>query len=321
LSDHEDEEDAFSNAANLLQGEDAVRNYSSDEQVVSDTISMIFVGDIMLSRYIGTIMERTSDYKFPFADMVDIIRSANIAFGNLESPISNRGMKTGSKYSFRADPKVVEGLLYAGFDILSIANNHAWDYGRDAFSDTLHHLKDAGIDYVGGGVDFKDAHNGIVREINGTRIAFLAYTDLLPEKLSATNDSIGIAYLDIKQMIKDIESANSISDIVVVSFHWGDEYETTHNEIQEQVAALAIDKGASLIIGHHPHVTQEVGQYKNGWIAYSLGNFIFDQNFSEDTRRGLLLRVTVKNKTIEKVESTGVVFNEYFQPHAISIVK
>jgi AmmeMemoRadiSam system protein B len=281
---------------------------------------LLFVGDLMLSRAVGTAMERRNDYNFPFSKMGTFLSDADITFGNLEGPISDRGTEVGSIYPFRNDPKVVGGLKNAGFDILSIANNHIWDYGRDAFVDTLNYLKNSGIDFVGGGENFDDAHRGIIKEINGTKIIFLGYTDLLPRSASAGQNSAGVSYLDMDQMIKDVGSAKNKADIVITSFHWGQEYQTKHNARQEQVAKAAIDAGASLVIGHHPHVMQEVEKYKNGYIAYSLGNFVFDQNFSEVTRSGLILKVSLKDKKMSRVDQFSVKFTSAFQPQLSDIV-
>jgi len=277
------------------------------------TGTMIFVGDIMLSRAVGDSMEKRGDYNFPFYNIREYLKSADLTFGNLESPISSRGVRVGSIYSFRGDPRVVEGLTGAGFDVVSIANNHIWDYGRDAFVDTLSHLREAGIEPVGGGSNFKEAHAGVSKNINGAEIIFLAYTNLISKNVSAGVDTPGVSYLDQGQMIEDIQNAKNRSDLVVVSFHWGEEYQTKHNLNQEQIAKTVIDAGASLIIGHHPHVVQEVEQYRDGWIAYSLGNFIFDQNFSQETMRGLALEVSITNKKITTVIPKDVAISREYQ--------
>lgn len=276
--------------------------------------TILFVGDIMLSRSIGDLMERKGDYNLPFINLAEFLRSADLTFGNLEGPISSRGVNIGSTYSFRADPRVVEGLRFSGFDVLSIANNHVWDYGRDAFTDTLMHLKDSAISYVGGGANSDETHAGIIKEINGTKIGFLAYTDLLPRNISATLTKPGVSFLELEQVKKDIVALKPRADILVVSFHWGEEYKINHNQKQEHIAKSAIDAGADLIIGHHPHVIQEVEQYKDGWIAYSLGNFIFDQNFSVDTRKGLILVANIGNGQITSVERREISFSSLFQP-------
>ena len=276
--------------------------------------TMMFVGDIMLSRGIGKIMAEQNNWLYPFEHMREYLQKADLVFGNLEGPISGRGKNQGSIYSFNADPYVAQGLTDSNFTVLSVANNHIFDYGRDAFIDTLAVLRLSGIAVVGGGINFEDAHRPVIRDVKGTKVAFLGYTNLLP-RLFGEKDSVPAAsYLDEEIMKRDIDVAKTLADIVTVSLHWGDEYSTKHNDWQERVAREAIDAGASLIIGHHPHVVQEVEQYNGGYIAYSLGNFIFDQNFSEDTGKGLLLEVTVNNKKITGIKTTGVSFNSSFQP-------
>lgn len=114
-------------------------------------------------------------------------------------------------------------------------------------------------------------------------------------------------------------AANQQGDLVVVSFHWGDEYQTKHNQKQEQFAKAAIDAGADLIIGHHPHVVQEVEQYKDGWIAYSLGNFVFDQNFSKETTQGLVLKVKISGGKITNIDKQPITISNSFQPQPGSV--
>jgi len=276
--------------------------------------TLIFVGDIMLSRAIGNLMVKNNDWHYPFLEIGDYLDTADLTFGNLEGPISTNGTNVGSIYSFRADPQSVGGLSYYGFDILSLANNHIWDYGAEAFKDTLTILTDNGIRYVGAGLSYEEAHEPVVKETNGNKIAFLAYTNLLPPFLGLRDARQAVALVDEPQMILDIQKAKTLADIVVVSFHWGEEYQMQHNSFQEQLAHLAIDSGADLIVGHHPHVVQEVEEYNGGYIAYSLGNFVFDQNFSEDTRNGFILTVFVRNGKIESLNQQRIEFTSTFQP-------
>ncbi|HRH33350.1 MAG TPA: AmmeMemoRadiSam system protein B [bacterium] len=275
----------------------------------------MFVGDIMLSRYIGQIMERSNNYDFPYEKMKSFFSSADLVFGNLESPISNKGKSVGSLYSFRADPKSVVGLKNAGFTVVSVANNHAFDYGVEAFTDTLTNLKSVGIAYAGGGENFTQASGGARLNIHGIQVTVLAFTDLLSRKWGATNEQAGVSYLDKQEMINSIAAAKKTSDLVIVSFHWGREYETQSNGRQKEFAQAAVEAGASLIVGHHPHVAQEMSKINNVVVAYSLGNFIFDQNFSKETNTGLLLKVEIKDKKIERVSPYTVYFNKDFQPY------
>jgi len=258
-------------------------------------------------------------------------------FGNLENPISDKGKKVGSIYSFRADPKAIEGLVFAGFNILSVANNHIFDYGREAMEDNFLRLKKAGIDYVGGGFSEKDYNPptassrspagerapayspAVVKEIKGIKIAFLAYTNLGSKLWAANGERGGIGWLEKERMEKErmekeIKEIKEQADLVIISFHYGEEYHSAPTPFQISISRAAIDAGADLIVGHHSHVVQPIEKYKSGYIAYSLGNFIFDQGFSEETMRSLILKVLIENSKIKKVVPIEIKINKYFQP-------
>lgn len=287
----------------------------NEEKPEDSEIIFYAVGDIMLDRGVDYMIKKNGnyDFKFPFLKIADYLKRADILFGNLESIISDKGVKVGSIYSFRAEPEAIEGLIFAGFDILSVANNHVFDYGREAMEDSFERLKKAGIDYVGGGFDEKEAREGIVKEVKGTKICFLAYTNKGSKYWAATEKNSGIGWLD-ERIKDDIEKAKDRSDLVIVSFHTGEEYQAQSNKEQEYFSHLAIDSGADLVIGHHPHIVQPIEKYKNGWIAYSLGNFVFDQYFSEETMKGLLLEVIIENKKIKEVIPRKIKISEKYQP-------
>ena len=282
------------------------------------SIILMFVGDIMLNRgveyYVRT--KGNGDLRFPFLKIADYLTQADILFGNLESVISDKGVKVGSIYSFRAKPEAIEGLIYAGFDILSVANNHVFDYGREAMEDNFKRLKAAGIDYVGGGFSEKEVHSVVIKEMRGIKIAYLAYTNLGSEYWEAKGEKSGIGWLD-ERITDDIKLAKEKADIVVVSMHFGDEYQSQSNKQQKYFAHLAIDAGGDLVIGHHPHVVQEIEKYEEGYIAYSLGNFVFDQSFSEKTMRGLILKVLLYDGKIKEVIPIEIRINKYFQPEIL----
>lgn len=279
--------------------------------------TLLFVGDIMLSRLVGSIMVKNNDWRYPFLGMADFLTAADITFGNLEGPLSDKGIKVGSIYSFRGDPRAIGGLVYAGFDVLSLANNHIWDYGSDAALDTMTILNSANIDFVGAGPDYEIAHKPLIKKAGQAKIAYLGYTNLLPDSLGVREAEPAIALLDANTALEDIKTAKSLADIVVVSVHWGDEYETKENDFQKTTAHALIDAGADIIIGHHPHVRQPLEQYGNGFIIYSLGNFVFDQNFSADTKEGGALKVVIKNKKIDSIKELEIRFNENYQPFLV----
>ncbi|MFA5131273.1 MAG: AmmeMemoRadiSam system protein B [Patescibacteria group bacterium] len=292
---------------------------TTDENLSPDkkygNAEFIFVGDIMLSRYIGELMAKRQDFNFPYEKIKTDLAGADLLFGNLEAPVSTRGESAGAPYPFRADPLVLSGLKDSGFSVLSVANNHAFDYKLAAFSDTLNNLKNADLDYTGGGFNFSEARAGALMEINGIKTTLLAYTDLVPKSQAATDNRAGLSYLDEAQMVKDIKAAKAKSDLVIVSFHWGQEYQTHSNQHQQKIAAEAVAAGADLIVGHHPHVPQEISEINGVTVAYSLGNFVFDQNFSPETRSGLILYVKIENKKIISVEPETIKFTNNYQPY------
>lgn len=295
----------FSAAVNQLQ--DNIRRNAP-------TSTLIFVGDIMLSRNIGKRMENFGDWEFPFRKVKKYLSSADFTFANLESPISDRGSNQGSIWSFRADPQSVVGLQAAGVDAVSLANNHIWDWGKDALLDTISNLEGAGIATLGVGENKKMANAGRIFKVNGTKIGFLAYTDLYPEGLTATEEGPGVSDWSRDQILSDIKRLQSESDLIFVSWHSGTEYEKNPDPQQKETYKWLIAAGVDLVIGHHPHVIQPVEEYGNGWIAYSLGNFIFDQYFSKETMEGMVLEVFVRGGKITGIDTKRVILDKDFQP-------
>jgi poly-gamma-glutamate synthesis protein (capsule biosynthesis protein) len=226
----------------------------------------------------------------------------------LECPISDRGRNLHHLYSFRADPRALGGLKAAGFTIVSEANNHAYDWGPAALVDTLRRLHAAGIRTVGAGENTLEAHHPTVVDLGGVRVAFLAYVNIDPHDAAAGAHHPGVAWLDGEQVTRDIHFARNLADLVVVCPHWGVEYATAPTRQQEELARKMIDAGADLVVGSHPHVVQPLAQYRGRWVAYSLGNFVFDQR-DPATHRGLMLKVTVRDKKIAEVTKVPIEIN------------
>lgn len=292
-------------------------NYVMTNTVPLKSAKIVFVGDIMLDRGVEAAIKEYSggNYSFPFLKMADYLKSADLAIGNLEGPVSDKGYKVGSIYSFRDDPKAINGLESAGFDLVGLANNHMFDYTSAAFEDTFKRLKDAGIEYAGAGLSKEEALEPKIMKLpDGTKISFLAFSNLGPKGWEAQTSSTGLAWLNQENLETSIAKARTEADIVVAMFHWGEEYQNLSNDDQKRFARLAIVAGADLIVGHHPHVAQEIEEYKGKYIAYSLGNFVFDQSFSKETMEGLALEVSIQNKEITKVVARKTKMNDFFQP-------
>ncbi|MFA4999037.1 MAG: CapA family protein [Candidatus Paceibacterota bacterium] len=285
----------------------------------SPTLTLLFTGDIMLDRGVEYYIEKEGkgDYKFPFLKIADYLQKADILVGNLEGPISDKGVKAGSIYSFRMNPKAIEGLTYAGFDILSLANNHMFDYTKEALTDTLSRLKEAKIDYIGGGSNQEEAYSPLIKELNGTKIAFLAYTNLGSPNWAVGTTTSGISWLSEENLKKGIESAKEKADIIIVSFHIGEEYLAEPDATQKYFSKLAVDYGADFVVSHHPHVVQKQEIYKGKYIFYSLGNFVFDQGFSEKTKEGQILKISIKENKIQEITPINIKMNEFFQPEMV----
>ena len=279
-------------------------------------ITLGFVGDIMLDRGIKSSVMKygNGNYDYAFEKVKDYLNDFDILFGNLEGPISDKGTKTGSIYSFRMDPKSAQSLKDAGFDILSLANNHMGDWSKTAMKDTFKNLEKVGIIYSGGGNNKEEAYKIKTIIKNDTKIAFLSFSQFGKGYLEAGENTAGIAIISDEKIKSGIEKAKSENDIVIVSFHFGDEYKKEPNVYQKNIARKAIDYGTDLVVGHHPHVVEPIEEYKGGYIAYSLGNFVFDQHFSKETMRSIVLKATVEDKKITDVSSDKIVINKYYQP-------
>jgi len=286
--------------------------------IVKNT-TIYFVGDMMLTRGVESSVKKNfaGDYNKLFENVAEL-KKADILFGNLEGPVSNKGNNVGSKYSFRMDPIILPILKEAGFDIVSFNNNHVGDWNIEAFKDTISNLKENGILKIGAGLNKEEAKEPTIIEKNGTRFGFLSFSDVGPDWLKATENSPGILLAKDPDLETIISQAKTKVDVLIVSFHFGEEYKLVHNDHQENLAYKAIDSGADMIIGHHPHVIQDIEEYKGKTIVYSLGNFIFDQYFSKDTMRGMLFEATFNGKDLLKTEQKIITLNKNYQPEGIS---
>jgi len=306
------------------------QSHFSDEKVSLDDdievkeepkeIKIYFVGDIMLDRGVLHYIKKNDNWLWPFLDIADDLKKADLVFGNLESMISDKGYDVGGLYSFRAPPETMQGLVYADFDILSVANNHSFDYTINAFTDTLKRLKENNILYAGGGFNREETHSPTIKQVDDTKVGFLAYTNVGSPAWQATEDRAGIAWIDdssLDTLKKDIEKSKEKADILVVSFHFGYEYHDKPNENQKLLSNTALKSGADIVVGHHPHVVQPLEITDDGVIAYSLGNFIFDQYFSEETMRGAILEVIIKDKEVTSARLKETRLNEEYQVKVI----
>lgn len=260
---------------------------------VRRTIRLTLVGDIMLGGSADEFMQRHG-HDYAFDGVSAELGRGDVLFGNLEGPLTDGGEPFPDKqYLFRTPPaKVAPALARAGFDVVSLANNHTLDYGAVGLYDTLDALYDAGIRAVGAGPDLARARLPAIVEHDGHRIGFLAYSNTFPEEFWAEPDRPGTAFGHLEHVRADVTALRERVDTVIVSFHWGREATTELRPYQPLLARAAIDAGADVVAGHHPHVLQGVERYRDGIILYSLGNFTFG-SYSEKARTSVIAHVTV----------------------------
>lgn len=259
---------------------------------------VVLGGDVMLSRHVGRLSRFENDAAWPFRRLAPFLAGADLAFVNLESPFGRSGPRTDRGMIFKAEPEMIEGLKLAGIDIVSTANNHARDAGAEGVNYTLEWLAGHRIAAAGTGGDRAAAHQGAVLARNGVRFGFLAYT-YDQKNGNYPHEDERVAMMDATAVRADVKKLTASADVVIVSMHAGREYEPQPTPSQAAFARAAIDAGASVVVGHHPHVPQPVEKYGGGVIFYSLGNLVFDQDHRPETRQGLLAEVRFRGASLE----------------------
>lgn len=281
-------------------------------------VFLAVVGDIMLSRVVADkIIKNGQDY--PFQKAASWLESADIVLGNLETPLTDGRRVLTGEMVFRADPDLARTLKGYNFSVLSLANNHTMNFGEKGMLDTIKYLSEAGISYVGAGANYQEANSPVYLEVEGLRFAFLAYndSDVVPPSYEAKDDKSGTAFMDTQALVKAVAEAKEKADFVIVSMHSGNEYEDHHNKRQEDFAHAAIDAGAELVLGHHAHVIQDIELYKDKYIFYGLGNFIFDQMWSLETRHGLGVKFSFDELGVNDFALQPFIINDYSQPEPL----
>lgn len=260
---------------------------------ISSPLTFIFTGDVMLGRSVNTRIQKYADPTWPFKNIASLLSEADISIINLESPFITDCRPTDKGMIFCADPKSVFGLVYAGVDFASLANNHIGNQGQKGVDETISILTNNGITPIGLG-------KPVFNTVKNVKIALISFSDF-PQ-------------LDENFMSAQISEAALSADIVIATFHWGWEYQNKPNNRQIFLGHLAIDSGADIVVGHHPHWVQTDEIYQGKPIYYSLGNLIFDQMWSDETRLGEILKITYKDNILIKKEIFPIKIYDYGQP-------
>lgn len=239
------------------------------------SITFVAVGDICLAGGVERAAAR-SGKGYPFERMSATLKGADVAFGNLECALTDHKVAIPKRYNFRASPTWAPRLAKAGFDALSLANNHSMDFGREGLRDTVASLRKSGVLPVGAGDTLAEAHAVHVVVRKGIRIGLLAYLGMYPPLLPIVPDRPAVAMAGEEAFRRDIAAARKRADVILVSLHAGKEMVTEPSWRQKALARAAIDAGADAVIGHHPHVVQPIEMRRGKPIFYSLGNFVFN---------------------------------------------
>jgi poly-gamma-glutamate capsule biosynthesis protein CapA/YwtB (metallophosphatase superfamily) len=291
-----------------------------------EVVKITSVGDIILSRGVYQKM-LTLGYKSPFEGVAKKLESADITFGNLENSISDNFTPPTTGMNFLAPTAALEGVILSGFDILGLANNHSTNFGLNAFKDTLAALEKNNITFVGGGMTEKEAKNYQIIKTKGKSFAFLAVNSIIGD-IPAKESSPGtwkislepwgnINQKQVDEVVSVIKKAKSEADFVIVMPHWGAEYKLYPNSEMMDLAKQMVGAGADLIVGTHPHWVQGMEIYNNKLITYSLGNFIFDQEWSKETKQGLILDTYFYKDKIISFSFTPVLIENYHKPRIL----
>ena len=247
---------------------------------VKTAVRLLFAGDVYLSDHVLEAYEAAGGIDGVLSQGYQAeIQAADYFVTNEEFPFSTRGTPAPDKqFTFRVHPEKVKLMQEMGIDLVTLANNHALDYGRDAMLDTIDTLDRAGIRHVGAGKNLAEARKPAIVELNGRTFAFIGATRVYPEAdWAAGTDSAGMfsAYDGGAQLAEEVKAAKQQADYVIAYVHWGIEREEMPNEVQKSIAHRLVDAGADLVVGAHPHVLQGIEYYQGVPIAYSLGNFVF----------------------------------------------
>lgn len=268
---------------------------------------LIATGDVIPARVVNIQATKYRNFKWPFERTADILRDADITFINLETPLLKNCPLVNDGMKFCGDEKHIEGLVFAGVDVTSLANNHAGNYGLDAINYTANLLNNNDILVTG-------LNGPVYKDVKGLKFAFLGYSDIGFRQT-------GISWADEARIQSEIAEARRNADIVIVTYHWGVEYRNQPDQRQKYLGRFTVDAGADLVIGNHPHWIQPIEIYKDKLITYAHGNLIFDQEWSLKTKQGVVGKYTFYDNRLIDVEYLPIQIDNYGQPYFLEGIK
>ena len=269
------------------------------------TVTLALAGDVMLGRDVRCMCATRGD-DYPFANVGPVFRHADVAFCNLESPLTDLPVRFPRVNALVGRAGMVDALERADIGVVNLANNHAVDAERAGLADTCRRLEGRGLAVCGAGQTLQQAEAGTVVIRPGVRVGFIGYSNFPYLNFVPDPQSWSILMLTEENLRRTVPPLARRSDVVVASFHWGKEGERKPSEWERRMAHLAIDLGATLVVGHHAHVRSEVERYRDGLIAYCLGNLVFDDN-SYGGNEGTILTCRASRRRVEDYSLTPIV--------------
>jgi poly-gamma-glutamate capsule biosynthesis protein CapA/YwtB (metallophosphatase superfamily) len=297
----------------------------SPKESSQNMVYLLLVGDMEINR--------KEPEKF-FDKVLPELKRADLRFGGLEASLSDRGAAVQGKIIMRHSPEMIKGYLAGGFDVVAFGSNHCLDYGIEPFLDTLELLERHRIQYTGAGRNIQEARRPAIIEKKGTRFGFLSYVLELPLGWGAHATKPGVAPLrqdalfgppylneeELEEMVADIQKTRPKVDVLVCSYHWGTSQSQTLTLSQKAAAHAAIDAGADLIIGQHPHILQGIEVYRGKAVFYALGNFALDHvhpMFKPTVKESILVKCLIQDKTIHRLSFQPVIIGEDGRPEIL----
>ncbi|HZJ05618.1 MAG TPA: CapA family protein [Nocardioidaceae bacterium] len=293
-------------------------------------VRMSVVGDIMLGRGVADAAAAAGgDPSLALRPMQRRLAAADITVGNLENTLSRAGAPTQGGDSFAAPPAVVGGLRDAGFDVLSLANNHLGDFGDRALVETVRRLRAGGFDTFGAGGNPATAWQPAVVERAGVSFGFLGFNAIgeTPKVRRGQPGAVSVSMpprtgplnrAELDRFLGAVGRLEAEVDVVVALPHWGTQYTNVPDPIQRRVAGRLVSAGVDLVVGGHPHWVQGTEMVDGRLVVHSLGNFVFDMDFMEETQKGLLLELTFWGDDLKKADFVPYAMDENFAPRVQS---
>ncbi|MBI4098386.1 MAG: CapA family protein [Candidatus Levybacteria bacterium] len=287
----------------LIKSDKEIKNLisPSPDETAESYLTLISTGDIGLVRDVNYKIIQAKDPSYPFLKIADYLKDGDLTVGNLEGPLIDNCPIIREGFTFCGQSSNASGLTYAGIDAMNLANNHSTNFGLSGLEESEKILRSNGI------VPFGSDKNIEYLKIRDKKIALIGFVEL-GNSWGGLNNATG------ENVSELVRTARQNADIVITSFHWGIEYTRKPTENQVALAHLAIDSGADIVLGNHPHWIQTTEVYKGKFISYAQGNTVFDQDWSQETKEGVLYKFVYRNGVFEKIGEKYTIIEDNVQP-------